>query len=60
MYYVIIFNNRKETKTTKDYKTLRNAEKAYNKACEDNDNYVQLFEYASGYEIFDKLIKTNF
>ena len=60
MYYVIIFNNREETKTTKDYKTLRNAEKAYNNACEDNDNYVQLFEYASGYEIFDKLIKTNF
>lgn len=60
MYYVIIFNNREETRTTKDYKTLRNAEKAYNKACEDNDNYVQLFEYASGYEIFDKLIKTNF
>lgn len=59
MYYIVINNPTECKKITKNYKTVARAMKAYDKACENSDNFVDLFEKATGYEIYDKLIKTN-
>ena len=59
MFYITITNPSTETYTKKDYKTKSGAEKAYNKACEDPKNFVSMYEYATGTEIFDKLVKAN-
>ena len=59
MYYVAIENHAAGTYTKRDYKTEKGAERAYNKAIENPDNYVQMVQYATGYELFDTVIKSN-
>lgn len=59
MFYITITNPAAETYAKKDYKTEKGAERAYNKAIENPDNYVQMVQYATGYELFDTVIKSN-
>ena len=59
MLYITIENPVTETKTTKTYKTESGATKAYAKACEDSNNFVSMFRYATGNEIHDTLVKSN-
>lgn len=59
MFYITITNPVTETKTTKTYKTESGATKAYAKACEDSNNFVSMFRYATGNEIHDTLVKSN-
>ena len=59
-YYIIIENPVTETKTTKTYKTENGVEKAYAKACEDENNFVSMFRERTGYELNDTSIKSNF
>ena len=59
-YYITIENPVTETKTAKTYKTESGAEKAYAKACEDDNNFVSIFRYATGNEIHDTFIRSNF
>ena len=60
MFYITIKNPSTDTHTKKDYKTMSGAEKAYNKACEGPKNFVSLYEYATGTEIYDTLVKSNY
>ena len=59
-YYITIENPVTETKTTKTYKTESGAERAYAKACEDENNFVSMFRERTGNELHDAFIKSNF
>lgn len=59
MFYITITNPVTETTAKRDYKTEKGAERAYNKAIENPNNYVQMVKYAAGYELFDAVIKSN-
>lgn len=59
MFYITITNPAAETTTKRNYKTEKGAERAYNKAIENPNNYVQMVKYAAGYELFDTVIKSN-
>ena len=59
MFYITITNPVTETTAKRDYKTEKGAERAYNKAIENPDCFVQMVQYATGYELFDTVIKSN-